>query len=248
MLSQRAHIARDIEHRSHQWAVQGHCPPGLSEQDAAYRWGGLGTNEIIIYYDLVRHLLYNCLLQFVQGPPQSKETAVRALRQLRDRWLRQPEPQLTGNSPPREVIERERRRLPWVEDSAADPDCPLCRLAAESNAGPAFTYLDGFHLDDDFAFSFCQTREDWEQEFDDLCLDADLGPAAQCLGATPLGEGPCDEDVGRGTESNASVWKSSYVNPEMLAQVPATRLFGVGSHLAELISDLNRDGGPRAVD
>jgi hypothetical protein len=29
--------------------------------------------------------------------------------------------------------------------------------------GPAFWHLDGCNMDYDFAFSFCRTREEWEE-------------------------------------------------------------------------------------
>jgi len=30
--------------------------------------------------------------------------------------------------------------------------------------GPGFWYLDGSHMDDEFAFSFCRTRSEWDEE------------------------------------------------------------------------------------
>ncbi len=256
MLAHRVHITRDIEHRAQQWVSLGHCPPGLSERDAAYRWGGLGTHEIILYYDLVRHLIYSCLDPYAQQRPLDCEAQVQQLGDLRDQWLSQPQPDSTGNMPPRDVIERERRRLPLVDNdtSAFDCDCPLCRMMSEPGAGPAFTYLGGFHLDDDFAFSFCQTRDEWDTE---SCGNNDLDFTA--AGTLPERLDPDDrderEDGSSGVEpvgcdirrTAPPVWKTSYVNPDILAESPATRLFGVGTYLAELIADLKRPDGSRTL-
>ena len=31
------------------------CPPGIDADSAAYRLGGFGSHENLMYYDLVRH-------------------------------------------------------------------------------------------------------------------------------------------------------------------------------------------------
>ena len=43
-----------------QWSFTGACPPSLSETSAAFRRGGFGTHENVLYYELVRHLVESC--------------------------------------------------------------------------------------------------------------------------------------------------------------------------------------------
>ncbi len=58
-------------------------------------------------------------------------------------------------------------RLPWLssdEDSPFEEDCPCCQAIANGSFGPGFWHLDGCNMDQDFAFSFCPTQEEWEEE------------------------------------------------------------------------------------
>ena len=60
MLRCQEHIDRDIEHQAIRWSRVGKCPPGVLRQSPAFRLAGWGTNEIVLYYDLVRYLLEVC--------------------------------------------------------------------------------------------------------------------------------------------------------------------------------------------
>jgi hypothetical protein len=55
-------------------------------------------------------------------------------------------------------------RQPGMEP--VDDDCPICQMMGEGGFGVAFTGLDGHHLelDEEFAFSLCETREEWEEQ------------------------------------------------------------------------------------
>ena len=44
----------------------GECPPPLSHESAAFRFGGFGTHENVVYYDLVRHLVWECWERVVE--------------------------------------------------------------------------------------------------------------------------------------------------------------------------------------
>jgi hypothetical protein len=109
--------------------------------------------------------------------------AIARLEHVKAEWLDSPDPEHGGKSPSC-LIEFERIRLPWVsshEDSVYDDDCPLCQAMADGDFGPGFWHLDGCNMDDDFAFSFCSTREEWEAErarFDTIAEGIDQ-PAAQ---------------------------------------------------------------------
>ena len=60
LLERRDHISSDLEDRCHYWSLLGAAPPPLSRESAAYRVGGFGTHEIVLYYYLVRHLVEEC--------------------------------------------------------------------------------------------------------------------------------------------------------------------------------------------
>jgi hypothetical protein len=48
-----------------------------------------------------------------------------------------------------------------------DENCECCRMMAQDAAmgfGPGFWHLDGSHMEEEFAFSFCKTMPEWEVE------------------------------------------------------------------------------------
>jgi hypothetical protein len=57
MLARRELIDFDMESRMLQWSFQLEGPPPLSRDSAAYRYGGSGTHEWVMYYELIRSLL-----------------------------------------------------------------------------------------------------------------------------------------------------------------------------------------------
>ena len=88
------------------------------------------------------------------------------LEGVRDEWLNTPDSECYGRTP-REIIDRERARIPETSsghDAMVDPDCPCCQMMSEMS-GPFFWHLDGCNMDDEFAFDIsCRTREEWEQK------------------------------------------------------------------------------------
>src|SRR5687768_4577737 len=56
MLEKRHFIDMDMDSRGWQWSMQGEGPPCLPVDSNAYRHGGFGTHEWVVYYDLLRHL------------------------------------------------------------------------------------------------------------------------------------------------------------------------------------------------
>ncbi len=251
LVARHDHLGWDLQDRSEQWSRLGACPPGLSPDAAAYRYGGFGTHEIVIYYDLVRFLFWSCWDKLTQldenDPPRlivaadgkdrfanspfttSDETdaEMHRLEALRDEWLATPNFEDLGGRTPASVIERERQRLPeggTGAEAAVDHDCPLCQMMADDETGVYFWGLDGCNMDDDFAFDFHhRTREEWEKE------RREWEEYHQ----------KCEEERARkGTGGADSVWQRSYVNPEIADSEPALVLFGLGSRLAELTQDL----------
>ena len=180
LLEKHEFIDRDLDARSWQWSLQGEGPPCLSPDSFAYRFAGFGTHEWVVYYDLVRYLLWNVadlpnlpaqsnLDSGDQKSPVPNETLVERLEKLKFDWLESPQDEFEGRVPAI-IIENERKRLPQAMTPAEliiDEDCECCRmmaLEAEMGFGPAFWHLDGSHMDDGFAFSSCLTIQEWETE------------------------------------------------------------------------------------
>lgn len=252
MLEHRESLAWDLQDRSEQWSLLDVCPPGLPESSFAFRFGGFGTHELVVYYELVRELLgstWSQLEELSQAPQASHRpealtagdfltTEVPRLERLRDDWLDAPNPEYHMRTP-REVILRERRRLPEGisgEEAMVDPDCPCCQMMSDM-PGPVFWGLDGSGMDDDFAFDIHHvTRDQWEaeqrrwQDFNRR-FDAEQEERRR-LGAT---DRAADEDAA------SSVWKTSFSSQENSEAPLSVRVFGVGCHLAELIADLRGD-------
>lgn len=133
------------------------APPPLARDSHAYRFAGFGTNEYVIYYYLLRHLLSVCLerLEVAQTlvredsevaqtsvcveesasvDPQSEirnpKSEVAWLEELKQAWLNEQNEDFDGRIPSA-IIESERRRIPLVMSAKSmmiDEDCDLCRL------------------------------------------------------------------------------------------------------------------------
>jgi hypothetical protein len=231
-------ISWDMEDRCEQWSMVGECPPALDWESHAYRYGGFGTHELVVYYYLVRELLLGCYLHaaalpaaFTVGDFLAEE--IPRLEQLREEWLDAPEPEFSGHIP-RSIIENERQRIPEGRsgrDHVVDPDCPCCQMLAEM-PGPSFWHLDGCNMDDDFAFDishmtreeFDAERREWEEH--SKRFNAEWAERER-LGLT-----------------DRSLWKTSFAAPADEGAPLHIRLFGIGCHLSELVADLRRDNDP----
>ena len=181
MLVKQDFIDFDLHTRSLQWSLQDEGPPCLSSDSFAYRFAGFGTHEWVIYYDLIRHLLWSAPIlwsaptcrRFGLGDPSphaANETLLARLEELKCSWLEQPQPDYGGRIPAI-LIDNERKRLPIAlrpRDMIIDEDCPMCQMFGDETTplgmGVGFWGLDGSHMDDDFAFSSYRTREEWEAE------------------------------------------------------------------------------------
>ena len=54
------HLSWDLQDRCEAWSRLDECPRGLAESSHAFRYGGFGMHELVMYYDLVRELLWSC--------------------------------------------------------------------------------------------------------------------------------------------------------------------------------------------
>ncbi|MEA2446230.1 MAG: hypothetical protein QOJ12_3526 [Thermoleophilales bacterium] len=188
LLANQDFIDYDLHTRSLQWSLQNEGPPCLDEDSFAYRFAGFGTHEWVIYYDLVRYLIYSLIelrstvtVDGACGPerlsqPGSQNRSdevdqlIARLDQIKTEWLENPQPDLGGRIPAI-IIQNERKRLPQAmrpHDMIIDDDCPMCQMMGDETSplgmGVGFWHLDGSHMDDDFAFSWFKTRQEWEVE------------------------------------------------------------------------------------
>jgi hypothetical protein len=78
LVEKRDHLDWDLQDRGVQWSFTGACPPALSETSAAFRGGGFGTHENVLYYGLVRHLVWSCWQRVVEpaGPTAAPAVTV----------------------------------------------------------------------------------------------------------------------------------------------------------------------------
>jgi hypothetical protein len=165
LLEKQEFIDFDLHSRQLQWSFTQECPPSLLPTSHAYRFGGFGTHEIVIYYDLVRLLLSACRARIREVKQISIEEESERLAKLKDSWLETTNDEYQHKSPGL-VIEWERKRIPLAmsgKDAMVDDDCPVCQAMAD-DLGPYFWHLDGSAMDDEFEFSFHKTVADWEAE------------------------------------------------------------------------------------
>jgi hypothetical protein len=99
--------------------------------------------------------------------------------------------------------------------------------------GPTFWSLDGCNMDNEFAFSFHRTREEFDaeqREYEEFNKRFNERRAEQNrLGVTSPGGGWMDPDY---------AWENSF-SPDQAPDMPiALRLFTIGSKLCDLIVDL----------
>ena len=154
-------------------------PTEVSDFDVA----PMGREEICVYFDLCRELIVAgwdwCSERDDRGADNRMDDLSKLkafLTAVKTRWLRE---SFEGGSPPRFIIECSRRRVPRgsgvaivgidereAEQHVVDCDCPVCEMIADGMFGVGFTSIDGHHLelDDEFAFSLCETQEEWEQQ------------------------------------------------------------------------------------
>ena len=166
--------------------------------------GPMGRAEMCMYFTLCRTLVTTgwAVLNEVREDRASltrdekTELLVADLESIRNGWM---DSNYEDDVAPKVVIEYERRRVPrgqgLVIDGFDEPgamhqkdcDCPICDVMNEGLFGVGFISYDGYHLemDNEFAFSIWETREEWEREkqsFDDEYDSHDFNASDDWLG------------------------------------------------------------------
>lgn len=166
LLDRREWIDFDLHSRQLQWSFTGECPPPLPLHSNAYARAGFGTHERVVYYDLIRYLIGECLESLQAQQDISPDREMARLEELKPAWLDKPNWEYSGKTPSH-ILEWERRRMPVcvpASDAVVDADCPVCEAMAGELESPMFWHLDGSSMDDCFEFSAYRTREEWEAE------------------------------------------------------------------------------------
>jgi hypothetical protein len=232
LLTHRRVIDGDVQDQGEIWSLLGRCPPGLPLRAHAYRYAGFGTQEIILYHELVAVLLCEIERRIGEQPPADLRREITRLEQFQQEWMHQPQSDLYDQSPAA-LIARERARLPAVIPKGheqLDHDCPLCRMMADSGQ-PMIWQLDNYLLEQRFSTSLCASRAEWEQNQAEM---DEPNPVQDPAGPAALPSGLADD---------RRVWQNSFTNMASLADMPPgeaanVMLFAVGGHLAELVHDL----------
>ena len=249
LLEKRELIDFDLQSRRDQWCLLDKCPPPLATTSRAYCFAGFGTHEVILYYDLVRHLLWECWEQLDEVPLLDSVRLARRVERAKSIWLNTPSHETLEGRTPAEVIENERRRVPLAVSGGQaeiNCDCPLCQMMAEN--GPVFLHLDGCHMEEDFAFSFQKTQEQWEAEqleWRAVARDWELDP----LETAPVGTKVSDTSSFVEQQPRDESCNSARAAPKFLLIAIATCLADLGLDLREsketapLVASLNRHFG-----
>jgi hypothetical protein len=111
IMEKKNFIDFDLQFRAIQWSALGEGPPPIGRETFAYRFGGFGTHEWVVYYDLLRHLLNSCWERIqAEGPVDALAERARLEAAMRA-WLDEPCDDLEHRIPSA-IIESERRRIP----------------------------------------------------------------------------------------------------------------------------------------
>ncbi len=236
----RQWVEGEVDNRRNEWSSLKRPPRALDRETYAYRHGPMGLDEVVVYFDLCREVIHAGWKLWCARKIDREELG-------REMWAHAKSWLASGSidddpTPPGEMIECSRRHMPQLADGThLDCDCPVCRMMMDEAdaSSPAFSFFDGHHLelDNEFAFSLCETYEQWQMEqgqfidFDEKCAETQGQNTA------------VDKEVGEEDEL-ASVWKSSFVSDDAQSFVGSSPLT-LGFRLAELISDLKMRQAPQ---
>jgi len=207
----------------------------------------MGRSEVCLYFDLCRELIESgwLYLSLHSGHARSSnmrdaDEFVKYLADVKKSWLCMP---YEGGDSPASIIESERHRMPRVIEvghGVIDCDCPICEMMSAGDFGPTFTGIDGHHLelDEEFAFSLHETREEWEQkqcEFAQMSMEIEQNQIAE------------RRSGGEEDDEFHSVWKNSYVSQDAIPGDSGGHI-GISFLLADMIGSLKNLGAQQDID
>lgn len=255
---------RDCLHRGPSWiddvvsgqefrVHQGEEPIPISIELTTYADAPMGSHEILMYFDACRDSILAAGQWLIRDPQRIRSDAAagdeRLAAQLGELmweflqdWLTLP---FEGGRPAEEIIRCERLRIPLVaraEDHVVDCDCPICDMMASGMFGPSFCRFDGHSLevDDEFAFSMCSTREEWElQQAEWEEMNARITANMKAEEAKKLAGSEDD------AEEPESAWKTSSVSDEPIPGDPLGHL-KLAFLLAEIVGCLQDENAPQS--
>jgi hypothetical protein len=140
----RAWIDQDLRERQNQWMLTGICPLPLSESDSTYHRSGFGTHETWMYVALLKDLMRFAAAEILFRPRSRKETWMQQVQDRCETWLAASPSFYPGSLATKEVIELERRRIPWTLSSNEILDhcrCDICESLAQQES-PVFCQID----------------------------------------------------------------------------------------------------------
>jgi len=264
-------MPRQLLHGAHSWIDRvvwsqrvrfedGAPMVAASDDVAGYETAPMGSEEMVVYFDLCRELIEAgwswCSGEQTQPAwkqePEFQSALVDFLRETKDEWMREP---FEGGSPPSFIVECSRRRVPrgagvpivgmtqqQSEQHVVDCDCPICEMMADGMFGIGFTSLDGHHLDLDgeFAFSMYETREEWQemlQEYEDFSASMERKRSIAQAAEEAQAETQGDEF--------GSVW--SGVGSDEPIPGDSSGHLGFAFLLAEVVSILKNNDAPKST-
>jgi hypothetical protein len=232
----RSWVEREIQNRMEQWSRFRTPPCALDRDTHSWVHGPMGRDEVVVYFDLCREVIHAGWKMLLKSPQLLDNPShwAAAMYDHGRSWLNNGS--IDGSpTPPAKIIEASRCHMPVVASSEHfDCDCPLCRMMADDQGTlpPAFSGFDGHHLEleDEFAFSLCETLDEWEEEqrlWSERLSNSDAALSRK-------------NETGATASDSDSVWQGFVNNDEI-----GLSIIGLGFRLAELISDLKRQKDSR---
>jgi len=243
LLEHKYDIDQDIFFRTQQWSTEGVCPPPLDDRSSAYLRAGFGIGQISFYFDMIRSMMEEGWRHVCENGDITREQLIQNLWDFQQQWLDTSNEETGPSMTPQQIMQAERQRVPiTMTDSVVDCDCPLCQAQADGFFGMmgvqsvGFMMFDGHHLEleDEFAFSLSETREEWEERQREYAESAAAFAQQQAMKA---------EQAAGDDGSTDSIWNRTHVDwdgPPMFDDPLALGAMQVGFCLCEIVGDLKR--------
>ena len=222
---------------------EGDEPVPVSTELSTFEDAAFGRHEMVLYFDACRETIadgWRWLLERRERleAVQLNEEFATVMHDLLKSWLASP---FEGGPTAESIIRSDRLRVPLYSTSAdhiIDCDCPICDMLASGMFGPSFCHYDGhsLELDDDFAFSMHDTREQWEEQQRE---DAQMHERIEADIARRKEAGITAE------EEFQSVWKSTYLADDGIPGDTGGHL-SIAFLVAELVGALKQEGADQS--